>query len=104
MPAFHVHHNVASFNLHTIGCSIRPLHVFFMLVLDKGVASGFSCLLFLDNLNILHGPEGFHFAQELALGHFEHESTHKEGIVTIHARKFTTIIPLFFAIGYHLGF
>jgi hypothetical protein len=68
VPAFHIDHNLPSFDAHAIGGTVGAFHVFFVLVLDKSVAARLvattSIVLFVgfDNLNVLDRAKRFHLA------------------------------------------
>jgi hypothetical protein len=93
MTTFHIHHNKPSFNLHGICSTVRTLHVIFVLIFAKGIAPRLACFI-LDNLNVLDGPKGFHFAEQLAFGNFVRQATNEQRIVTVHAREFSPAFAL----------
>jgi hypothetical protein len=104
MTAFHVCHNGSTLQLDTVGGTIGTLHVILVVKFDERIAPGFSGLLILDELEILHRPKDFQLAQQLALCNFVGKSANKESIVAVHSLIFTSRFFLLTSIRIHQGF
>jgi hypothetical protein len=104
MTTFDVGDNFTTFNPHPIRRTIGSFHVFFVIILDKGIATGFAFLLVLNDLDVLDRPKCFHFPQQLSLCYFVRHPTNKKSIVAIHSFEVPTACFLIFSILFELGF
>mmetsp|Transcript_2688 Transcript_2688/g.5806 ORF Transcript_2688/g.5806 Transcript_2688/m.5806 type:complete len:227 (-) Transcript_2688:32-712(-) len=97
MTPFYINDNFSAFNFDPVCTSIRPLHIFFIFVLNKTNAPRFSFLVG-DKFNVFDWSKCLHFSQQFSSGHLVSQPSNKQRIVTIHSLVFTATISLEFSV------
>lgn len=112
MPPLHVDDDWSSLDAHPIRRSVRPLHIFFVLVLDEGISSAFGFvllasaaavgLLLSNEPQILHRAECLHLSEQLSLRYLVRQASNEERVVAVHPLVFSATLLLFGSVGLHL--